>query len=157
MSTAQLYILCSFNIRIFLHHRIKIQQSPLFFYLQPLQIIDHNFFKLKEQITDPPPPTSSPVTAAHEPRPAHRDHHVRGQAQPRRAHRARQRRALALYHPGALPTDNAGQNLSADSATQPTMVDQTAQRQMFSGQRAIGFSTAPARRRAVVTTRWVRT
>ena len=28
----------------FLHHRIKIQQPPPFFYLQPPQITDHSFF-----------------------------------------------------------------------------------------------------------------
>ncbi|CAD6257506.1 unnamed protein product [Miscanthus lutarioriparius] len=56
--------------------------------------------------------------------------------------------ALALYNPAAPPADSAVQNLAVDSATQPTVVDQTAQQQMFSGQRTIGFSTAPARSRA---------
>ncbi|XP_066339678.1 disease resistance protein RGA5-like isoform X1 [Miscanthus floridulus] len=55
--------------------------------------------------------------------------------------------ALALYNPAAPPADSAVQNLAVDSATQPTVVDQTAQQQMFSGQRTIGFSTAPARSR----------
>ncbi|XP_066339825.1 disease resistance protein RGA5-like [Miscanthus floridulus] len=55
---------------------------------------------------------------------------------------------LALYNPAAPPADSAVQNLAVDSATQPTVVDQTAQQQMFSGQRTIGFSTAPVRSRA---------
>ena len=57
------------------------------------------------------------------------------------------RGSAALHHPAAPPADSAGQNLAVASATQPTMVDQTAQQQMFSGQRTIGFSTAPARSR----------
>ncbi|CAD6257507.1 unnamed protein product [Miscanthus lutarioriparius] len=57
------------------------------------------------------------------------------------------RGSAALHHPAAPPADSAGQNLAVASATQQTMVDQTAQQQMFSGQRTIGFSTAPARSR----------
>ena len=54
-----------FQHMIFLHHRIKIQQPPPFFYLQPPQITDHNFFSMEGQITDlpPPPPPSLPWPA----------------------------------------------------------------------------------------------
>ena len=38
--------------KFFLHHRIKIQQPPPFFYLQPPHITDYNFFSIEGQITD---------------------------------------------------------------------------------------------------------